>query len=330
MPRLAVNIVTWNSQAYIGNCLEKLFEQTYHDLAVTVVDNASTDDSVLIVSKYVNRGVRLIRNARNEGYAPGHNKAIAASDSEFILNLNPDVIVTPTFAVRMVEAIQQDEAIGSVAGRLISVSQEQSHSGLPDIPPRGSAIDGAGLIMYRNRRQFLRGYGEDSAQSCTVPSQIFGPDGAAPLYRRAMLEDIKIEGEYFDALFRSHKEDVDLAWRAQLFGWQSVYTPDATAYHIRSFRPGNRDNLTAQIRRDAVKNRWLMNFKNELPLLFWQDFPYILGYELKILVYLLFFEQSSLPAIWDFMRLLPQMIVRRRMIQGRRKRDAKYMRRWFI
>jgi GT2 family glycosyltransferase len=330
MPRVAVNIVTWNSQEYIGVCLEKLFEQTYRDFAITIVDNASTDDSVFIVSKYVNRGVKLIQNATNEGYAPGHNKAIAGSDSEFVLNLNPDIILTSTFLARMVEAIQQDSETGSVAGKLISIAEEQFQAGLPDTLPSGSTIDGAGLLMYKNRRQFLRGHGEDATQSCTEPTQIFGPDGAAPLYRRSMLEDVKIEGEYFDALFRSHKEDVDLAWRAQLFGWQSVYSPHAIAYHIRGFRPGKRVHLAAQIRRDAVKNRWLMNFKNELPLLMLQDLPYILSYELKILAYLILFEQSSLPALWDFMRLLPQMLARRRIIQGGRKRDSQTMRRWFI
>jgi GT2 family glycosyltransferase len=330
MPTVAVNLVTWNSANYIGVCLDKLFEQTYRDFAVTVVDNASTDDTVSILSKYLDRGIRLIQNATNEGYAPGHNKAIAASDGEFVLNLNPDVILTSTFLARMVDAIQQDSEIGSVAGKLIGISVEQFQTALPDQPPSGSTIDGAGLLMYKSRRQFLRGHGEDISQSCTEPAQIFGPDGAAPLYRRAMLEDIKVEGEYFDALFRSHKEDVDLAWRAQLYGWRSIYTPDAIAYHIRSFRPGKRVRLSARIRRDAVKNRWLMNFKNELPRLMLQDLPYILSYELKILIYLLFFEQSSLPAIWDFIRLIPRMLRRRRIIQDRRRKDSQALRQWFI
>lgn len=128
----------------------------------------------------------------------------------------------------------------------------------------------------------------------------------------------------------SSEEDVDLAWRAQLYGWRSIYTPDAIAYHVRSFRPGKRLHLATAIRRDAVKNRWLMNFKNDLPLLMLQDLPYILGYELRVLAYLILFEQSSLPAIWDFIRLLPQMRRRRHIIQRRRKSGSKAMRQWFI
>jgi len=145
-----------------------------------------------------------------------------------------------------------------------------------------------------------------------------------------MLEDVKTEGEYFDALFRSHKEDVDLAWRAQLFGWQSLYTPDAIAYHIRAFKPGKRVHLAASIRRDAVKNRWLMNLKNDMLLLAIQDLPYIILYELKIMVYLVLFEPSSLPALWDFIRLIRRMLMRRQIIQRGRKRNSKYMRQWFI
>ena len=66
---------------------------------------------------------------------------------------------------------------------------------------------------------------------------IFGPSGAAPLYRRAMLDDISFEGEFFDEDFVMYREDADLAWRAQWRGWKGVYTPHAVAYHVRGLGP---------------------------------------------------------------------------------------------
>ena len=68
---------------------------------------------------------------------------------------------------------------------------------------------------------------------------IFGPSGAVPLYRRLMLDDIVFDKEYFDEDFVIYREDVDLAWRGQMLGWQGVYSPRAIAYHVRRIRPGD-------------------------------------------------------------------------------------------
>lgn len=48
-----------------------------------------------------------------------------------------------------------------------------------------------------------------------------------------MLEEIKLGPDYFDADFRMFYEDLDLAWRANLFGWKAYYIPSAVAYHVR-------------------------------------------------------------------------------------------------
>src|SRR5690606_1881143 len=177
------------------------------------------------------------------------------------LLLNPDVVLTPTFVEEMVQAIEISPEIGSAAGKLLQTETID----VPTIAGRRShTIDSAGLTMAKNRRQALRGYQQDAAICCQEKTYIFGPDGAAPIYRRKMLEDVQVEGEVFDELFHTHKEDVDLAWRAQLLGWKSVYTPRAVAYHIRSFRPGQRVGMPARVRRVAVRNRWLMLAKNDL------------------------------------------------------------------
>lgn len=331
MPRVAINIVTWNSQDYIAACLEAVFRQTFTDFSVMVVDNASTDHSVSIVQSWTDRGVRLILNPRNEGYAPAHNQAIEATHSEFVLTLNPDVLLTPTFVEKAVAAMESGPHIGSAAGKLLQLSPEQFAAGLDAITAMSDyVIDGTGLVMFKNRRQFLRGHLLDAAQHCLECAPIFGPDGAAAFYRRAMLEDIRLEGDYFDSLFVIYKEDVDLAWRAQLLGWDSLYTPQAVAYHVRGFRPGARKPPSPDLRRKSVRNRWLMHVKNELPGLFFQDMPYILFYDLKILGYLLISEPRSLAAVWDAVCLLPAMIRRRRLIQQRRKRSRREMRRWFV
>lgn len=326
MVRVAANIVTWNNRSTLEATLASLAGQTYRDYAITVIDNASTDGTREILRAWEERGVTIRYNTENEGFARAHNSGIRQTDSDLVLLANPDVVFTPTFIEEMVRAVVDDPRAGSAAGKLLQMN------GM-DLPPADAGdevlIDSAGLLMLRSRRQHLRGHLEVHTTSCLEPAAIFGPDGAAPLYRRAMLEDVQVEGEYFDETFHTHKEDVDLAWRAQLLGWQSVYTPHAVAYHARTFRPGQRQGISPAVRRRAVRNRWLMIAKNDLPRLFVKNLPAILLYELGMLGYALVREQSSLPAWLDGGRLMPEALRRRRLIQSRRRVDWRYMEQWF-
>ena len=68
-----------------------------------------------------------------------------------------------------------------------------------------------------------------------------------------MIRDISIFGEFFDNDFFAYREDADVAWRAQLLGWQCLYTPDAVAWHVRAVTPRNRRALSAAINRHSVK-----------------------------------------------------------------------------
>ena len=311
---VSVNIVTWNSMKYIPDCLAALHNQTHRNFEVIVVDNASTDGTVeFIRSSYPS--VRLVQNSGNAGFCRGHNQAIRLSDSAFVLPLNPDVTMTPTYIEELVKALMEEPQGGIAVAKLYL--------------PGGNLLDGAGLSISRARRQYLRGHGEADDGTFQAREYVFGADGAAPLYRRAMLEDIRLGDDYLDEDFFSHKEDLDLSWRSQLYGWRCIYVPAAVASHDRNFKPSARQRMSGEVKRHAVKNRYLTMVKNELPLLFLRDLPFIIWYDLKILGYLLLFERSSLPALADFVRLLPQAIRKRRVIMGNRKVSATYMGQFF-
>jgi len=158
---------------------------------------------------------------------------------------------------------------------------------------------------------------------------IFGPDGAAAFYRRAMLEDIRLMGEVFDTDFFMQKEDIDVCWRAQLRGWGSLYVPDALAYHIRAFRPGLRERVPAEMRFLGIRNRYLLMMKNEILAHFLRDLPAIAVYDLAIIAYLLFRERQSLSAFRSVGRLAGRMMQKRRMIQASKRVGWRDMARWF-
>ena len=65
-----------------------------------------------------------------------------------------------------------------------------------------------------------------------------------------------------------YREDADVAWRAQLMGWQCLYVPYARGYHVRKVLPGNRRALPPEINMHSVKNRFLMRIKNISPDLY--------------------------------------------------------------
>lgn len=316
MPKIAVHIVTYNSASVIGPCLRALHAQDA-DFGVCIVDNGSSDGTVEQIAA---GGWHLIENTANLGYAAAHNLALAQTDSDYVLTLNPDVLLQPGYLSAMARALDSRPEAGSAAGCLLRIDH------IDDTP---TVIDGIGLYMRRSRRQGLLLENGPLAEAPVEPRAIFGPDGAAAFYRRAMLDDIAVDGEVFDEDFFMHKEDVDLCWRAQLAGWSSLHIPQARAYHIRTFRPGHRERVDSALRRDAVRNRYLMMMKNEIPALFWRDILWIALYDIAILGYLLLREPSSLTALAEAWKLRKSMLKKRRIIQSKRKATREDMAAWF-
>lgn len=317
-PIVSVTIVTWNSSQTIKACLEALFKQTLSDFEVIIVDNHSTDETPAILRAYP--GLKILPQNANLGFCKGHNLAIGQAQGQYILPLNPDIVMTETYLENLVGAVESNPHIGLAAGKLLLKGLADSAG-----PP---LLDSAGLFLDKTRRQYLRGHDEPDTGRYDRPEFIFGADGAAPLYRREMLENCQFEGQYFDESFFAYKEDVDLAWRAQLLGWKSVYVPTAVAWHLRTFKPGRRAGLSKVVRRHSVKNRYLLLIKNELFFTFIRHAPHILFYDLKILIYLLLFEQSSLAGLVEAVKLLPVALRWRKFIMSHKQVDGPYMLNW--
>ncbi len=317
-PLITVGLVTWNSAKYLPTCLCSLTCLEEVRIQLIVVDNDSHDDSLQIISNLFPEA-RIIHNPTNRGFCAPHNQAIRASNTPYYVPLNPDVQLQPDYLVAMVEALEAHSRNGMAAAKLLL--------GTPSDPPH--RVDSTGLFIDRKRRQYLRGHGEIDQGQYEVPGEVFGVDGSAPLYRREMLEDIKINGEYFDEAFFAHKEDVDLAWRARLLGWKCVYTPKAVAFHNRQFQPGKRQGLSTEIRLDAVKNRYFLLLKNETKEGWRRDWFPILWYDIKIMAYLLAFERTSLKAFGIFKKNWPRLQNWRQEIMHHRRVSPQETLSWF-
>ncbi|HTS25480.1 MAG TPA: glycosyltransferase family 2 protein [Bryobacteraceae bacterium] len=319
--RVCIAIVTYNSGQYIRRCLDAVLQQEGVPIEVVVVDNASTDHTWEILREFKGR-IRKFLNATNLGFAAAQNQAIRSTRSEWVLTLNPDVLLLPGFIRMLVDAAKSDPGAGAVCGKLLSIGPGFEH--LPE-----ARIDSTGIFFTPAMRHFDRGWHQPDVQCFENMEYVFGASAAAALFRRRMIEDISVGGNFFDPDFFVYREDADVAWRAQLMGWRCIYTPAAVAYHVRAVTPGNRHQMPAIINMHSVKNRFLMRIKNVTPGLYRRYWFRMTARDLVVLAATLFWEPASLPAFWRLAGCTRRAWRQRRWIMSRRKVSDEAMAGWF-
>lgn len=323
MPTAAVTIVTYDSAGDLPRCLDALAAQTSPPAEVVVVDNASNDDGAEIATRHA-VVTRVERNGWNRGFAAAQNQALAHTAADWVLVLNADVTLEPGFLATLVaRAGAAGAQLGTLTGKLLRAEQD----GTPRVPP---TLDSAGIVFERSFRHFDRGSQEPDRGQFDREEQVFGATGAAAFYRRDMVEDVSIEGEFFDEAFFAYREDADLAWRAQLLGWDCLYVPEAVGYHVRRVLPENRSSVAAALNRHSVKNRFLMRIKNADGAVLRRCGLRGLGRDAVVVGGCVAREWSSLPAFVDVARLLPRARRHRSVIQSRRRRAGADVARWFV
>jgi GT2 family glycosyltransferase len=195
-----------------------------------------------------------------------------------------------------------------------------------DARPR---VDSTGIYFTPNLRHLDRGSREIDNGHYLKREYVFGATAAAALYRRDMIDDLSINGEFFDPDFFVYREDADVAWRAQLLGWRCLYTPYARGYHVRAVLPGNRRALPRQINMHSVKNRFLMRIKNMTGDLYSRCWISISLRDVVVLGCCLVYEHYSLKAFWEVVRAWSRVWSKRRWIMERKRVSDDYIATWF-
>jgi GT2 family glycosyltransferase len=310
--KVSVNIVTFNSAGDIEACLKSIGRQTFRDFRVRAFDNASTDGTVDRMQGF---DAEITRSTKNIGFAGAHNVLIRKSETDYVLVLNPDTVLRETFLEEIVRALDARRDAGSASGKLLRMDQ--------------ITVDSTGIVMLRSQRHLDRGAGQPDLGQFDVAEDIFGPSGAAALYRRTALEDSSVNGEYFDENFFAYREDADLAWRLRLLGWNSIYVPSAVALHRRRVTPERRSELPGLINYHSVKNRFLLRINNMTGDLYKRDFWRITGRDAVVVGYVFLREWSSAPALAYVVRRLPRLWRKRRAIQSKVRVAPGELSRWF-
>ncbi len=257
MPRVQVQIVTWNNRKDIGAALESVFSQSYRDLSVVLIDNASEDGTLDILKTY-GRDITVLSNRKNLGFARGQNQAYTFAlqsrvPTDYILVMNPDGSLTPNFLETLVQFAESHPDGASFMGKVLRESGEGA-----------AVIDTTGISMTKSFRSHDRGAGQADHGQFNETEHIFGASGAFAFYRVSSLKTVAATGAMYDEDFFMYKEDVDLAWRLERAGFCSYYVPTAIAFHVRTMRPpkkGMVGRLVGEFKKDPRKKYW--SYRNQ-------------------------------------------------------------------
>ena len=322
---VSILITTYNSYKFLKRCLESALQQDYAEREIIIVDNASGDGTRAVLHEFETR-VRVIYNGTNRGFAGGQNQAIAESRGDWLFSLNPDVLLQPDFLSRLLEAAGGGERaqarIGALSGKLLRWTPGASEE-------RSNVIDSTGIYFLRNLRHLDRGSDQIDRGQYERREYVMGATAAAALYRRAMVEDISVGGEFFDEDFFAYREDADVAWRAQLMGWRCLYVPEALAWHVRRVTPERFRQLPDEINRHSIKNRFLMRAKNISAGLYLRLLIPITARDLQIFGYCVLFNRGLLSGLGVLWSKRDSIREKRRWIQAHRKVSDSELVPWF-
>ena len=190
---------------------------------VLVVDNGSIDGSVqLLVERWPQ--VERILLSENTGFCHAVNEGIRCAKSPYVILLNNDTKVKSGFIKSLYEAIEEDAKLFSVSAQMLMWD-------------RPELVDDAGDQYCVLGWAFARGKGRPAAVYGRF-AQVFSACGGAAIYRRSVFEEIGL----FDENHFAYLEDLDIGYRARIYGYRNAYQPEAKVLHFGSASSGSRYN----------------------------------------------------------------------------------------
>ena len=267
MIEITVVIPNYNGLRFLEECLQALYTQApgTPEYEVVLVDNGSSDGSVEFVRENYPK-VRIEALTENTGFSCAVNVGIEKSAAEYVILLNNDTKVKAEFIKCLYEAIETRPQAFSVSAKMLMWD-------------RPELIDDAGDRYCVFGWAFARGKGKPSELYHT-PCEVFSACAGAAIYRRSVFDEIGL----FDVEHFAYMEDIDVGYRARIFGYRNYYEPRAEVIHYGSASSGSRYNeFKASL---ASANNVYVVWKN-MPLLQWIiNLPFLLaGFLAKFLFF---------------------------------------------
>lgn len=230
---LALQLVTYNSAAYLPFLFASLAEQQDRDWVLYVLDNSEEEGRKAVrelVDYYQGQlPIRYEESEINSGFAGGHQQLFTRHDADLVQLLNPDTILSPDYIKTMRVVFENQPELGSAHGLIKRWRLEAEE------PRLLQTIDTLGLVVHPSGKVTEAGSGTERNVPMTALNT-FGVSGCLPMYRRQAVEESSHDARLFDPAYVVYKEDIDLAYRLDSGGWSSAVIPWTTAYHERAFQ----------------------------------------------------------------------------------------------
>jgi len=223
---VAISIVTFRTPGLVQSCLESLAAAGGEvSFDVTVVDNASDDGTVEIVRRAF-PWVRVIANARNEGFGAAHNQALREARARYLMVLNSDATVAPGALKTLVEFMDRrpDVAVAGPRLRHPDGSVQSSRRRFPTLATL--FLESTQLQRWWPDNAVLRRY-YVADRSDDEEQEVDWLAGACLCVRAGAAESIGL----FDERFFMYSEEVDWCRRFRAAGWRVWYLPSAEVRH---------------------------------------------------------------------------------------------------
>ncbi len=249
-PLISVIIPAHNGRELLQSCLDSLFDQTEKDFETIVIDNGSTDGTREFLESEFPQ-VRASYYKEKLGFARAANIGLSqARATDYIALLNQDTVADPNWLAALKSRLEADPALGTCASKMMDYDYR-------------NILDGAGDVYLSNGFAYRLGWSLRDAPEFQAGYRVFGACAGAALYRKKMLDEIG----WFDEDLMMYYEDVDLSFRAQIFGYPCEFVPEALIYHKGSApKEGEHSQNNPKILYLLARNSLFVVLKN-FPLL---------------------------------------------------------------
>ena len=290
---VAIVIVNYNAGAFLAKCVATIMQTAD---SVVIVDNASTDTSLLALAGRFQNEPRLnvIHNSSNLGFSAGCNIGLDATDTPYVLFLNPDCQLEKQSLTCMLQILESDPQIGMVGGYLVNPDGTEQGGGRRKIPtPWRAFVRATGL---HHLSKFWPGLFPDfhlhRQPLPDQPVEVEAISGAAMLVRRHAIQEV---GQWDENYFL-HCEDLDWCMRFRQHGWKIMFVPDAKIVHYQGACSKSRPFFVAW-----HKHKGMVYFYKKF---FRQQYPGILMNLVAVGVWLRFSITVLYSALYYFAKFL--------------------------
>jgi N-acetylglucosaminyl-diphospho-decaprenol L-rhamnosyltransferase len=229
MVDVSVSVVSYRTPGLLRDCLSALATEHGHlQIDVSVVDNASGDDSAELVERHFPH-VNLIRNAENVGFGAAHNQALRLARGRYLLVLNSDAVMLPGALERMVGYLDQHPDVGVVGPRLLYPDGSPQPS-MRQFPSVGTLfMESTQIQRFWPANRVLRRYYAQH-RAADAENAVDWLVGACLCVRTAAARDVGL----FDERYFMYSDELDWCRRFRAAGWRVVYLPGAEVQHRES------------------------------------------------------------------------------------------------